>query len=118
MGARVFRKDRPMPAWIQGGHRSRRNRYWRQMWIAQPAWADRAAIRSVYDRAASMGSGFVVDHIVPLVSPLVCGLHCEANLAVITVAANAAKSNTRWPDMWGEQVGLELGHAPHQQALL
>ena len=40
-----------------------------------------------------------VDHIVPLQSALVCGLHCEANLEIIPGAANEAKKNYWWPDM-------------------
>jgi hypothetical protein len=35
-----------------------------------------------------------VDHVVPLKSDLVCGLHCEANLALMTGKANAAKHNS------------------------
>jgi hypothetical protein len=40
-----------------------------------------------------------VDHVVPLKSKLVCGLHCEANLQIIKRSANRSKSNRRWPDM-------------------
>lgn len=40
-----------------------------------------------------------VDHIVPLNNKLVCGLHCEANMQVISSAENFAKNNFYWPDM-------------------
>lgn len=40
-----------------------------------------------------------VDHIVPLISEFVCGLHCMANLRVITGSENCSKSNKYWPDM-------------------
>lgn len=29
----------------------------------------------------------------------VCGLHCEANLQVITKSENSKKHNSYWPDM-------------------
>jgi hypothetical protein len=35
----------------------------------------------------------------PLNHPLVCGLHCEHNLQLLTREANAAKRNRWWPDM-------------------
>jgi hypothetical protein len=60
-----------------------------------------------------------VDHIVPLVHPRVCGLHCEHNLAVITETENLAKSNHYWPDMWNEQRHLALECCKvHQMRLL
>lgn len=64
---------------------------------ALPPWADRAKIKAIYANAASRG--MEVDHIVPLVSPLVCGLHWEQNLQVIQRQANILKSNKVWPDM-------------------
>lgn len=55
---------------------------------------------------ASTGVQHSVDHIVPLIHPLVCGLHCEDNLESITLAANIQKSNNWWPDMRGKQPTL------------
>ncbi len=70
---------------------------------AIPSWACRDAIERIYIRAAEMtketGSPHEVDHIVPLQSSVVCGLHCESNLRVLTRYENRSKSNNHWPDM-------------------
>lgn len=92
----------------------RRYRYWRQRYIATPPWADRAAMRRLYLRRMA---GDVIDHIVPLLHPHVCGLHCPADLRIISAGENATKSNVWWPDMWAEQQSLDIDHQPHQQRL-
>lgn len=67
---------------------------------ATPAWADRKLIEAVYVRAASLG--MQVDHIVPLRSQVVCGLHCEANMQLLAQTENIRKGNRYWPDMWDQ----------------
>lgn len=64
---------------------------------ALPKWADSAAIRTFYEAAYVLS--LEVDHIVPLRSPLVCGLHVEHNLQLLTRQENAAKGNRWRPDM-------------------
>lgn len=68
-----------------------------------PVWADLKAIRSIHkecqERTKATGIKHQVDHIVPLHSPLVCGLHVEHNLRVITLEENQRKKNKYWPDM-------------------
>jgi hypothetical protein len=65
---------------------------------AVPLWANGEAIAQIY-RACQAQPGHHVDHIVPLISPLVCGLHCEANLQIIPATDNYSKNNRYWPDM-------------------
>lgn len=64
---------------------------------ATPAWADRAAIRAIFERARQVsnetGVPHEVDHVVPLNGRTVSGLHVHWNLMVIPAAANRAKSN-------------------------
>lgn len=65
--------------------------------MALPKWADLKAIRRMYEDAAALGMH--VDHIVPLAGKTVCGLHCEANLQLLTPHQNHVKNNKIWPDM-------------------
>lgn len=73
---------------------------------ATPAWADKRAIAELYDLAQrrTINSGFPwhVDHVVPLIHPLVQGLHVEHNLQVVPGIANIRKGNRFWPDMPGD----------------
>ena len=70
---------------------------------ATPAWANLFFIEEIYDlarrRTAATGTKHSVDHIVPLVSDIVCGLHVENNLRVIPHLQNISKRNRWWPDM-------------------
>lgn len=70
---------------------------------ATPAWANKFFMEEAYHLAAlrtkMLGYPWHVDHIVPLKSPLVCGLHVENNLQVIPAAQNMAKGNRYWPNM-------------------
>ena len=66
---------------------------------ATPKWANAVKIQGFYDALRFLGKGWHVDHIVPLVHPLVCGLHCEQNLRLIPAKDNLKKGNHFWPDM-------------------
>lgn len=71
--------------------------------LAMPKWANSFFIAEAYDLAARrtklLGFPWHVDHIVPLKSHLVCGLHVEHNLRVIPASENVRKNNRWWPDM-------------------
>ena len=71
--------------------------------MATPKWADTHSIGEFYYTADRLGMHtgdfYQVDHIVPLRSKIVCGLHVPANLRVITRVENMQKSNRYWPDM-------------------
>lgn len=71
---------------------------------ATPKWAEDEweQILALYAEAARLqeetGVKYHVDHIIPLKSDLVCGLHCLANLRVITQRENNQKCNKFDPD--------------------
>lgn len=69
---------------------------------ATPVWADHEKISAIYAEAsrltAETGILHHVDHIIPLVSKLVCGLHVETNVQVLPGSVNQSKSNRTWPD--------------------
>ncbi len=66
-------------------------------------WSDVDEVVRIYMACAiinELGWGhYRVDHIVPLSSKLVCGLHTHTNLQVITCRENQAKGNHFWPGM-------------------
>lgn len=69
---------------------------------ATPAWADHEKIVKIYAEAAAMrllGIDVHVDHVVPLISERVSGLHVHTNLRLLLASDNAAKGNRYWPDM-------------------
>lgn len=57
---------------------------------ATPEWADRSKILDIYQNCPE---NHHVDHIVPLNSDVVCGLHVEHNLQYLTAEDNLRKSN-------------------------
>jgi hypothetical protein len=71
---------------------------------ATPVWADADLIDLVYMETAALNADgrrgvLHVDHMVPLRSKKVCGLHVAHNLQVLPAKANCTKSNRHWPNM-------------------
>lgn len=82
--------------WVRADTKARRRKH-RE---ATPRWLtmlQRRAIREMYKIAITMtqttGEQYVVDHIYPLRSEVVCGRHVPWNLRVITQEENLKKSN-------------------------
>lgn len=75
---------------------------------AIPSWSntewEQFAIEEVYElcklRTSMLGITFNVDHIVPIASDKVCGLHCFDNLRILERIENISKGNRHWPNMW------------------
>lgn len=65
--------------------------YYAKKLCATPGWADAEKIVAIYAEAKRLG--LTVDHIIPLKSSLVCGLHVENNLQLLSKAENSSKRN-------------------------
>lgn len=62
-----------------------------------PKWFESEKVAKIYLKAKELN--LEVDHVVPLQSSLVCGLHCWYNLQLLDRKANVTKGNRYWPDM-------------------
>jgi len=62
-----------------------------------PSWANKESIKQIYNEAKRLSDQslikYHVDHIIPIKHPLVCGLHVENNLRIISAQENSQKSN-------------------------
>lgn len=86
-----FREEQPgkVMAYVIGRRKTRKE--------ATPPWVNMEAVNAIYREARRLqsedGVPRHVDHIVPLKHPLVCGLHVEYNLQILTADDNMAKKN-------------------------
>ncbi len=64
---------------------------------SMPIWANKEAIKEIYIKARQLteetGIKHEVDHIIPSNHSLVCGLHVETNLQILTEFENISKKN-------------------------
>lgn len=98
-----------VPGWLQ---RHPRKSYIITALLSCPSWSDREKIKALRDKARELttktGTLHVLDHIVPLNHPYVCGLTVPENFQIVPYAVNAAKSNKWFPDQ------VELFTEPEQ----
>lgn len=88
-----------LPTWLM--NHTRKDRIIKAA-LSAPPWVDRKAIAKLYKRAAQLSElteiKHVVDHIIPIDHPDVCGLTVPWNMQVITAKANAFKGAKWAPD--------------------
>ena len=76
-------KNHHMMAFKKALRRSRKRQ-------ATPFWSDLYKIKEIY---ANCPENLTVDHIIPITSPFVCGLHVSWNLQYLTRSENSKKGN-------------------------
>jgi len=96
LGARVRPGD--VPRWIL---RHSRSDYILAVLRATPSWCHWSEVRRIHRAARERKGDWVVDHVIPLNHPRVCGLNVPANLRIVPHAVNARKNNA-WCEWHGE----------------
>ena len=110
--ARILAGD--TPDWVLKHIRSQ---YIMQVALSTPPWVDKQALKKLQQRARDMtlatGQLHVVDHIVPVTHPLVCGLSVPWNMQVVHWRVNASKGN-----YWNDGSQSDLFELTGQGALI
>jgi len=92
------------PLWL---YKHSRRRYVEQKILATPPWVSHKEMMELQKEKLRVtqetGVRHVLDHVVPLTHPMVCGLNVPWNLQIIPQKSNIAKSNHFNPHQ------LELG---------
>lgn len=77
-------------------------RYFQRLYLAWPEWcAEHPGFRDLRREClerVKAGEDVQLDHIVPICSDIVCGLHVPWNLQILPREENRRKSNNWWPD--------------------
>ena len=83
------------PAWL---YSHSRRRYVEQKILATPPWVKHKEMMALHEEklriTKSSGIRHVLDHIVPLNHPMVCGLNVPWNIQIVPYWHNSRKSNT------------------------
>lgn len=77
---------------------SNARKYQAKKYNAIPNWFDKEKVDLIYKEAKDLS--LEVDHIVPLQSKYVCGLHVQNNLQLLSSTENKVKSNLVWENQW------------------
>jgi len=91
---RQYRQDRP------GYNAEQIAKREAQKLQAQPRWLHPIDLYLIKVMYYTRPDDHHVDHIVPLRSDKVCGLHVPWNLQHLPASDNVSKGNYWWPDMW------------------
>jgi hypothetical protein len=95
---RILAGEKP-PAWLLNHIRAG---YILRVIMSAPLWLDTRELRALERHrdalTAATGVRHVIDHVVPVTHPLVCGLTVPWNLQIVPWRVNAAKRNTWEPD--------------------
>ena len=85
---------------------------------AVPKWASQLEINKIYQEAVRLTKTikieYQVDHIYPLTSKFLCGLHVETNLQILTKKENSIKGNRSWPGQLDCQKGSVYARFPKE----
>lgn len=68
----------------------------KRLMACTPSWVNQSELDRVYQECrtkSATGTLYHVDHIVPIVHPMVCGLHVPWNLQILTQKENDSKGN-------------------------
>lgn len=88
-----------VPQWVAN---SPRRRYVESVLLSTPPWVDRAHLTALVKaqvwESEMNGEQYVLDHIVPLNHPRVCGLTVPWNLKIIPKTVNDSKGNHWCPE--------------------
>ena len=78
-----YQRNPHMMAYKKALRRSRKR-------LATPEWSDLETIKEIY---INCPINMTVDHIIPITSPLVCGLHVSWNMEYLSRSDNSKKGN-------------------------